>query len=281
MKKHVLLLAIMTCSFMAKSVEYEYMPLVEEGKVWVYDTPGNKYGADTECMMEFKGDTTINGAVFKKLYFYDTKNLTSPKWPIAYMCETEKKVYAIANEDMLTHVSNKHLYQPTSVVSMYLSGTEVKELYDFNDISSQKFPGIPSSTVPVVSQVEIDGKMWNKGLWAVDGAPDVELVEGIGPNSVLMTLTNPSAVQKIVNDGSVSLRGLKCVMTCEGDLIFKGCAYPEIEPSGVKDVNDGKSVSTVKYVSLSGVESVQPLNGFCVKVTTYTDGSTKSVKVVK
>ncbi|MCQ2290688.1 MAG: DUF4465 domain-containing protein [Muribaculaceae bacterium] len=52
------------------------------------------------------------------------------------------------------------------------------------------------------------------------------------------------------------------------------------EPTGVNDVND-KAVASVKYVNVAGQVSDTAFDGVNVKVTTYTDGSTKSVKVMK
>lgn len=90
--------AIVACS--SAAAEYEYMPLVQEGKVWEYQARDNGNQSDNVCMMEFRGDTLINDTTFKKLYFYDTKTLTSPQWPLAYMCEIDKKVYARINDAM-------------------------------------------------------------------------------------------------------------------------------------------------------------------------------------
>ena len=42
-----------------------------------------------------------------------------------------------------------------------------------------------------------------------------------------------------------------------------------------------KSVASVSYVNLAGLVSTEPFNGVNVVVTTYTDGSKSSVKVIK
>ena len=62
--------------------------------------------------------------------------------------------------------------------------------------------------------------------------------------------------------------------------------YPlNLSPSGsivtaVTDVT-GKAVAGVKYYNLAGIESDRPFEGVNIIVTTYTDGSRSSSKVLK
>ena len=51
-------------------------------------------------------------------------------------------------------------------------------------------------------------------------------------------------------------------------------------PSSVNEMNAGKSVASVRYFNVTGQEMAQP-QGLTIKVTTYTDGTTSAVKVVK
>lgn len=230
--------AMVACG--AAAAEYDYLPLVQEGKVWEYRALDNGRQSDSVCMMEFRGDTIINDTTFKKLYFYDTKTLASPQWPLAYMCEMGKKVYARINDAVYDSLQ-KGPYNMFMVVGNY-SGTTL--LYDFNDIANQQFDGVPSSVKPVVTQVEIAGQMRNKGVWtSEDGSTIAELIEGIGPNSSMMTILKPNVLVKYVN-GQTSLRGLKCVKNSQGEIIFKGCAYGGNGGStGVTDISTANKVS--------------------------------------
>ena len=45
-------------------------------------------------------------------------------------------------------------------------------------------------------------------------------------------------------------------------------------------MNTGKTVANVRYYNMAGQEVAQP-QGMAIKVTTYTDGTTSSVKVIK
>lgn len=62
-----------------------------------------------------------------------------------------------------------------------------------------------------------------------------------------------------------------------GEVIF----IPAKETVGVTDVNTSKQVAGVKYYNLAGVEGTKPFNGVNVVVTTYTDGTNATTKVIK
>ncbi len=50
--------------------------------------------------------------------------------------------------------------------------------------------------------------------------------------------------------------------------------------TGVNDINAGKTVANVRYYNVTGQEMAQPA-GMTIQVTTYTDGTTSTAKVVK
>ena len=56
--------------------------------------------------------------------------------------------------------------------------------------------------------------------------------------------------------------------------------YVEMNPSGVTEIADGKTVAGVRYFSIDGKEMRQPA-GLTIAVTTYNDGTTKTEKIVK
>ena len=51
--------------------------------------------------------------------------------------------------------------------------------------------------------------------------------------------------------------------------------------SAITTVAGDKQVKSVRYYNLIGVESAQPVKGVNIKVTTYTDGTTKSEKIMR
>ena len=52
-------------------------------------------------------------------------------------------------------------------------------------------------------------------------------------------------------------------------------------PSAVEEVNAGKTVASVNYYNLAGQMSAQPVDGVNIVVTTYTDGTRTTAKVIK
>ena len=54
----------------------------------------------------------------------------------------------------------------------------------------------------------------------------------------------------------------------------------DVPQSGVNELNAGKTVANVRYFNVAGQEMAQP-EGMTIQVTTYTDGTTSAVKVVK
>ena len=51
--------------------------------------------------------------------------------------------------------------------------------------------------------------------------------------------------------------------------------------TGVNNVNAGKEVAGVKYVNVAGMVSDKPFDGVNIVVTTYTDGTQTTMKVLK
>ena len=52
-------------------------------------------------------------------------------------------------------------------------------------------------------------------------------------------------------------------------------------PTSVENVNADKQVAGVQYVNLSGMTRDKPFEGMNIVVTTYTDGTTATAKVMK
>ena len=51
-------------------------------------------------------------------------------------------------------------------------------------------------------------------------------------------------------------------------------------PTSVDELNAGKTVAGVRYFNMAGQE-MQEANGLTIVVTTYTDGTTSTAKVMK
>ena len=56
---------------------------------------------------------------------------------------------------------------------------------------------------------------------------------------------------------------------------------PINDASGINEVIGHKEVASVRYVNVAGQESDTPFDGLNIIVTTYTDGTTTTAKVIK
>ncbi len=75
--------------------------------------------------------------------------------------------------------------------------------------------------------------------------------------------------------------GIQLNYTVEGVTNKSDIVYLEVYPhTALDEVNAGKSVSSVRYFNMAGQEMAQP-SGMTIQVTTYSDGTTSAVKVIK
>ncbi|MBR2084815.1 MAG: hypothetical protein IJ879_09505, partial [Muribaculaceae bacterium] len=51
--------------------------------------------------------------------------------------------------------------------------------------------------------------------------------------------------------------------------------------SGVEQISADKQVASVRYINVAGMESNEPFDGMNIVVTTYTDGTTTTAKVLR
>lgn len=66
-----------------------------------------------------------------------------------------------------------------------------------------------------------------------------------------------------------------------GDLVSIWPWFPLDDYDGVDDVEKSKTITSVKYYNLAGVDSAEPQDGVSIKVTTYSDGTRSSEKIVR
>lgn len=72
------------------------------------------------------------------------------------------------------------------------------------------------------------------------------------------------------------------LVTKRNEVYVANDAYVMVnDNTGVENINADKQVADVRYINVAGQESDTPFNGVNIVVTTYTDGTTSTVKVVK
>ncbi len=75
--------------------------------------------------------------------------------------------------------------------------------------------------------------------------------------------------------------GMQLNYTVDGVTNKSDIVYLEVYPhTAVDELSAGKAVTDVRYYNMAGQQMAQP-NGLTIQVTTYSDGSTSAVKVVK
>ena len=74
--------------------------------------------------------------------------------------------------------------------------------------------------------------------------------------------------------------GIQVFYTAGGEKRASNIVWAFDPNTAVNEVNAGKTVANVRYFNVAGQEMAQP-EGMTIQVTTYTDGTTSAVKVVK
>ena len=96
-------------------------------------------------------------------------------------------------------------------------------------------------------------------------------------------IDNPTAFDQKDEAYTVNLKAVAHVDGAKDGVATKTITIPakSTEPgTGVNELVDGKAVKSVRYFNMAGQE-MQEVNGVTIVVTTYTDGTTSAVKVMK
>ena len=293
MKKITLFLLGLLVMTSASADENEYVPLVREGVVWEYvgyyhDWPEPGYERIQLYTLEFNGTTIIDGILYHNIYrtYYDQQGNAKEPYLAAYVREAGKVVTAIEND---VHGES---------INDYFWWDIPETLYDFSKpmflpddaavYAEINYPISNDSMADTFQEFEVEiGQTVRKGyqIIAYDYPDDPEYsfktIEGIGVDCGFGDLLVP---YRTYITGINPMSSLSAVYE-NGELVYKGFAYDEAQnlknPEAITTVTGDKQVKSVRYYNLAGVESAQPVKGVNIKVTTYSDGTTKSEKMVR
>ena len=171
----------------AAAQEYEYVPFVREGVKWVYRiyNDGGFYPTDpsvpegrTYMKLEFKGDTTINGKIYKAMHKYhgDTINREHDTIPI-YMREENKVVYGIVPDGRCYADCPIGIWEDHALFEKMFSGEEFI-LYDFNDPITFCKTRLKTDSLLYTDVISIGKNKAKRYVFNYIG--DFSIVEGIG-----------------------------------------------------------------------------------------------------
>ena len=252
MKKIIFGLLMLTGITGVQAQEYEYVPLVREGVQWVYaflthETPSDNCGAwvQTFYTLEFKGSTTINGLEYKNLVFNLSNKVSEPLvGTLAYVRESDKRVYAIVNNDF----NNYDYFMTQGFPRIENVGGAEGELviFDFNDLT--QFYKENGLTIAEAQDTVING-VKRKYYTELDNKRK-KIIEGIGEDMVGNFLF-PFCV-RWPNCEITRTKGLCYVMDTKGNVEYYGTNLSSLQDylivTGLTTVRkDDNSQSDIYY----------------------------------
>lgn len=123
-----------------------------------------------------------------------------------------------------------------------------------------------------VSETDYWNSGWNKGFWSYN------LADGDNPKDLGFASVGCSSRTLTDKSWDMWMYSLMSGGTDWGPLVS---APSNQTQTGVEDMQANKTVAGVKYVNLAGQMSETAFSGVNIVVTTYTDGTTSTVKVIK
>ena len=271
--------------FTKPATNNEYVPLVREGVVWEYvGFRQNESSLPEKSLytLEFNGTTTVDGKEYHNIYRtdYNEECIAQEPYLVACVREENKIVTVYINTDE----ANEYFY--------YTYWWWIpKTLYDFSkpmflpDEASMAFGGeAPYDYSTDYSSIEVEvGETVRKGYYIDNGNDEdsFKTLEGIGVDCNFGDLLIP---YRTYSTGFNPMSSLSAVYE-DGELVYKGNAYDEAQgmknPAAITTIAGERQEAGVRYYNLAGVESAEPQPGVNIRVTTYTDGTRKSEKIIR
>ena len=240
--------------------ESEYVPVVREGvkRVYLYDKGVDENGPFVFYTEEMRGDTTINGIPFKKLYRYFSGELdVNTTYPYAYIREVDKKDYAVLNDQV--NLGDFNLYKngyPKIESENYEAFGEYL-IYDFNDFVA--FYDDNSMYKIVSTGEEAVGDAMRTAYYLNEAKTGLilESVGAVTEGSLLFPF-----VSRWVNGPHPHTLGLSHVIE-NGAIVYKSPRYEEMQnkvnPTGISDITVAeKTNGDNRYYNLMGQPVAEP-----------------------
>ena len=82
-------------------------------------------------------------------------------------------------------------------------------------------------------------------------------------------------------EGELCDAGKRCLQNYGESTHLQGFTIAAITPTALKEMATGKAISSVNYFNLAGQQMTEPASGVTIVVTTYSDGSRSTSKVVR
>ena len=119
-----------------------------------------------------------------------------------------------------------------------------------------------------------------QNVYTIMGAA-MDMATFAGNEGNIMRLTVTATDDFSSEDAELALTNIVLV-TKTNDAFLASDAKAKInDESGIENISADKQIDHVRYINVAGQESDQPFDGVNIIVTTYTDGTTTTVKVIK
>ena len=303
MKKFIFTLLGLLLMTSAQAVEDDYHPFVKDGRKWVYLMCEQISSSNTIRPLRFYsldirqfGDINQLGEVYLTL-LDNNMDPISESSIVALLIENESKRVVerhpvpenwpnqpiedfewsdYSNERPMWYSPEDGLYEIYNFnISGYLPGPPYdiisSDELDYLDL----FRNINRQTTVEIGDDICNAYILNEGNFFFEA----KVIESIGVDSRSGDLLTPQPIDFPLS--WAEWPGLVAVYDGD-DLIYKGCLYDMASQfSKITTIDDDKQVSCVKYYNLAGVESAEPQPGVNIKVTTYSDGTRTSEKVIR
>ncbi|MBR2146767.1 MAG: hypothetical protein IJ925_04985, partial [Muribaculaceae bacterium] len=179
-------------------------------------------------------------------------------------------------------------YQQYQFAKYFDEATGESVIYDFNDVTDP-YVNYTYGYQPLFEGVDIEVTQEQLGdylsnLYKI--GDEVVIAERCGAvkdyrqnNDMMLNPLN----QRYPNGGEPTR--MLAYIEDDGKIIYKGenydAAMEYLNSSSITTIAGDKQVKSVRYYNLAGIESAEPQDGVSIKVTTYSDGTRSSEKIIK
>lgn len=109
----------------------------------------------------------------------------------------------------------------------------------------------------------------------------MDMAQFAGDTGNIMQLTVEANDQLVAGETQLLLTNVVLVTTDHERYMAVDAIGRVSDQSGIDDMTADRQVASVRYVNVAGQESNEPFDGMNIVVTTYTDGTTSTAKVIK
>jgi len=242
-------------------------------------------GDATENMIEIPAkqqpvDTTLDGEIV-----FGEVNQENGQFTVTYT--GDENVTITLDDETITLVrSTANTYQLPAYGTYEVTATATAQDYDpISKPATLVWNAPVTPVVPPTITIDTDNDNYQVIVGAVAPQGDVTLyrVEDLnGTNPV--EIANPTQFAMETESYTVYVMAKTVVDGVEYWSTVSQVVVPakpvNPDPTSINEMNAGKTVAAVRYFNMAGQE-MQEANGMTIVVTTYTDGTTSAVKVMK